>query len=70
MEYIMVTKENLEEEHICCAISNNRNFHNTQRSSQIVDGLSSLHQPAYKRGFTIDDTLMTHIASEYFFYYN
>lgn len=24
MEYIRVTKENLEEEHICCAISNNR----------------------------------------------
>ena len=24
MEYIKVTKENLEEEHICCAISNNK----------------------------------------------
>ena len=24
MEYIKVTKENLESEHICCAISNNR----------------------------------------------
>ena len=24
MEYIRVTKENLEEEHICCAISNNK----------------------------------------------
>ena len=23
MEYIRVTKDNLEEEHICCAISNN-----------------------------------------------
>ena len=23
MEYIRVTKENLEKEHICCAISNN-----------------------------------------------
>ncbi|MBQ2030770.1 MAG: GNAT family N-acetyltransferase, partial [Lachnospiraceae bacterium] len=23
MEYIKVTKENLEKEHICCAISNN-----------------------------------------------
>lgn len=24
MEYVHVTKDNLEEEHICCAISNNR----------------------------------------------
>ena len=24
MEYIRVTKENLEQEHICCAISNNK----------------------------------------------
>ena len=24
MEYINVTKENLENEHICCAISNNK----------------------------------------------
>ncbi|MBE5837596.1 MAG: GNAT family N-acetyltransferase, partial [Butyrivibrio sp.] len=24
MEYIRVTKDNLEEEHICCAISNNK----------------------------------------------
>jgi len=26
MELIKVTKENLEDEHICCAISNNRDF--------------------------------------------
>ncbi len=24
MEYIQVTKENIEKEHICCAISNNK----------------------------------------------
>ena len=24
MEYIRVTKDNLEKEHICCAISNNK----------------------------------------------
>lgn len=24
MEYIKITKENLEQEHICCAISNNK----------------------------------------------
>ena len=26
MEYIRVTKENLEKEHICCAISNNKDM--------------------------------------------
>ena len=26
MEYILVTKENLEKEHICCAISNNNDI--------------------------------------------
>ena len=25
MEYVRVTKDNLEKEHICCAISNNKN---------------------------------------------
>lgn len=31
MEYIQVTKDNLEKEHICCAISNNND---TQVSSE------------------------------------
>lgn len=26
MEYIMVTSDNIEQEHICCAISNNRDI--------------------------------------------
>ena len=26
MEYILVTKDNLEKEHICCAISNNNDI--------------------------------------------
>ena len=26
MEYIRITKENLEKEHICCAISNNKDI--------------------------------------------
>lgn len=26
MEYIQVTKENIEKEHICCAISNNKGY--------------------------------------------
>ena len=26
MEYIRVTKENIEKEHICCAISSNRDI--------------------------------------------
>ena len=32
MEYIRVTKENLEEEHICCAISNNQ-----EKAKPIID---------------------------------
>ena len=31
MEYIRVTKENLEKEHICCAISNNKIFRYHQK---------------------------------------
>lgn len=27
MEYIRVIKENLDQEHICCAISNNKDVH-------------------------------------------
>ena len=36
MEYIRVTKENLEKEHICCAISNNKDI---QVSSKKRHGL-------------------------------
>ena len=33
MEYIRVTKENLEEEHICCAISNNKDVQVSSKNS-------------------------------------
>ena len=43
MEYINVTKENLENEHICCAISNNKDVQvSTQKtwlSDRMDDGL-------------------------------
>lgn len=38
MEFIRVTKENLEKEHICCAISNNKDV---QVSSNIFQ--QSMH---------------------------
>lgn len=43
MEYIQVTKENLEKEHICCAISNNKDVQvsskKTWLSERFDDGL-------------------------------
>ena len=33
MEFIQVTKENLEKEHICCAISNNKDVQVTSKKS-------------------------------------
>ncbi|MBQ6488884.1 MAG: YoaP domain-containing protein [Solobacterium sp.] len=43
MEYIKVTKENLEQEHICCAISNNNDVQVTSKkawlSEQLDEGL-------------------------------
>ena len=43
MEYINVTKENLENEHICCAISNNKDVQvssqKTWLSDRMDDGL-------------------------------
>ena len=37
MEYIMVTKENLEEEHICCAISNNKDVQVSSKKAWLSD---------------------------------
>ena len=49
-----------------------RNFHNTQKKADPnkESAFPPSNNPDTLRGFTIDDTLMTHIASEYFFYYN
>ena len=37
MEYIKVTKENLEKEHICCAISNNRDVQVSSKKAWLAD---------------------------------
>ena len=37
MEYIRVTKENLEKEHICCAISNNNDVQVSSKKSWLAD---------------------------------
>lgn len=39
MEYIRVTKENLEAEHICCAISNNRDVQVSSKKAWLADRL-------------------------------
>ena len=43
MEYIRVTKENIESEHICCAISNNKDIQVSSKkawlSERFDDGL-------------------------------
>lgn len=39
MEYIQVTKENLETEHICCAISNNRDIQVSSKKAWLADRL-------------------------------
>ena len=37
MEYIRVTKDNLEEEHICCAISNNKDVQVSSKKAWLAD---------------------------------
>ena len=37
MEYIRVTKENLEQEHICCAISNNKDVQVASKKAWLAD---------------------------------
>ena len=39
MEYIRVTKENLEKEHICCAISNNKDVQVSSKKAWLADRL-------------------------------
>ena len=39
MEYIRVTKDNIEEEHICCAISNNRDVQVASKKAWLRDRL-------------------------------
>ena len=37
MEYIRVTKENLEKEHICCAISKNKDVQVSSKKTWLAD---------------------------------
>lgn len=37
MDYISITKENLEKEHICCAISNNRDIQVSSKKAWLAD---------------------------------
>ena len=37
MEYIRVTKENLKKEHICCAISNNKDVQVSSKKAWLAD---------------------------------
>ena len=37
MEYIRITKDNLEEEHICCAISNNKDVQVSSKKAWLAD---------------------------------
>ena len=37
MEYIRVTKENLEKEHICCSISNNKDIQVSSKKAWLAD---------------------------------
>ena len=39
MEYIRVTKDNLEKEHICCAISNNKDVQVSSKKAWMADRL-------------------------------
>ena len=39
MEYVYVTKDNLEEEHICCAISNNKDVQVSLRCLRNVQNI-------------------------------
>ena len=37
MEYIQVTKDNIENEHICCAITNNKDVQVSSKKSWLKD---------------------------------
>jgi len=57
MEYIRVTKENLEKEHICCAISNNKDVQVSSKKAWLADrfdeGLVFLLQQRRSRSWLI-----------------
>ncbi len=44
MEYIKVTKENIEKEHICCAISNNKDIQVSSKKAWLNERFLKLIQ--------------------------
>lgn len=44
MEYIKVTKENIEKEHICCAISNNKDIQVSSKKAWLKERFLKLIQ--------------------------
>ncbi len=44
MEYIRVTAENIEKEHICCAISNNNDIQVSSKKSWLKDRFEAVRQ--------------------------
>ncbi len=51
MEYIRVTKENLEKEHICCAISNNKDVQVSSKKAWLADRFDEGLVTKWKTGF-------------------
>ncbi len=39
MDYIKITKENLEQEHICCALSNNKDIQVSSKKAWLLERL-------------------------------
>ena len=42
MEYITVTSENLDKEHICCAISNNKDIQVSSKKAWLAERLEAV----------------------------
>ena len=57
MEYIRVTKENLEQEHICCAISNNKDVSKseTQNAPTPITTYAFFHDGEYLTNEQMND---------------
>lgn len=49
MEYIRVTNDNLENEHICCAISNNKDVQVASKKAWLKDRLDAEQGSAFSR---------------------
>lgn len=63
MEIITITKENLEEEHICCAISNNKDCQVKSKKQWISDRLNE--GLVFKKGNVRGKCFIEYIPAEY-----